>query len=412
MKFSIITPSHKQHSYLDELYESITKQTHDDWEWILYLNGSLTRNQLSQKIIKDNRVKIFEDKENNTNIGYVKNKAFSLGTGDVLVEVDHDDILTPDCLNELAIAFENNPECGFVYSNNATYHMEDKFVPYSPVFGWTYTDYDWNGKKLVSMNSFEPSSHSLSYIWYSPDHVRAWRKNTYEEIGGHNVELSMCDDHELLIRTYLATKFYHIHKVLYIYRITGDNSFIERNEAIQIKTKELHNQYAQQLAEKDADDKGLLKIDIGGGLFPRAGYTIIDQQDGDINCDLNDGIPLEDNSVGVINASHVIEHLRDPIKTMREIHRVLAPGGWAFIEVPSTEGNGAWCDPTHISFWNEDSFPYYTKQSKAQFIRNKDIRFMSLRLETNWWTGTKIAVVNTHLVALKEGPRYPGPVEI
>jgi hypothetical protein len=46
------------------------------------------------------------------------------------------------------------------------------------------------------------------------------------------------------------------------------------------------------------------------------------------------------------------------------------------------------------------------------FIRNKDIRFMSLRLETRWWAGTKIAVVNTHLVALKEGERFPGPVEI
>jgi SAM-dependent methyltransferase len=232
------------------------------------------------------------------------------------------------------------------------------------------------------------------------------------EIGGHNIELSVCDDQELMIRTYLHTKFHHIHKVLYIYRITGDNSWLERNEAIQIKTKELHNQYAQQLAERDADLNGLLKIDMGGGLFPRAGYTTIDQEDGDITCDLNDGIPLEDNSVGVLNASHVIEHLKDPIKTMREIHRVLAHGGWAFIEVPSTEGNGAWCDPTHVSFWNEDSFPYYTKQSKAQFIRNKDIRFMSLRLETNWWEGTKIAVVNTHLVALKEGPRFPGPVEI
>jgi hypothetical protein len=144
------------------------------------------------------------------------------------------------------------------------------------------------------MNSFEPSSHALSYIWYAPDHIRAWRRDVYEKIGGHNVELSICDDHELMIRTYLETKFYHINKVLYIYRITGDNSFLERNVEIQIKTKELHNQYAQLLAEKDADVKGLLKIDIGGGLFPRAGYTTIDQEDGDITCDLNDGIPLED----------------------------------------------------------------------------------------------------------------------
>lgn len=412
MKFSIITPSHKYQSYFDELYISITQQTYENWEWILYLNGQFKRNELSQEILNDKRVKVYTNYDGNTNIGYVKNKAFSIGTGDVLVEVDHDDILTPDCLEELAKGFEENPECGFVYSDNATYHMEDKFVPYGSVFGWTHRDFIWNDKKLIAMNTFEPSSHSLSYIWYAPDHVRAWKRDVYHQIGGHNVELSICDDHELMIKTYLETNFYHIPKVLYIYRITGDNSFLERNEAIQIKTKELHNQYAQKLAEKDADDKGLLKIDMGGGLFPKDGYTTIDQEDGDITCDLNDGIPLEDNSVGVLNASHVIEHLRDPIKTMREIHRVLAPGGWAFIEVPSTEGNGAWCDPTHVSFWNEDSFPYYTNKNKAMFIRNTDIRFSSMRLETSWWEGTKIAVVNTHLVALKDGPRFPGSVEI
>ena len=412
MKFSIITPSHKYQTYIEELYSSIASQTYENWEWVLYLNGEFKKNQLSKEILDDERVKIYTNYDGNINIGYVKNKAFSLGTGDVLVEADHDDILTSDCLEELAKAFQDNPERGFVYSDNAIYHMEDKFIPYNPLFGWSYRKYQWNDKELIAMNSFEPSSHALSYIWYAPDHVRAWRKDIYEKIGGHDVELSICDDHELMIRTYLETKFHRIPQVLYIYRITGDNSFLERNEAIQVKTRELHNQYAQLLAEKDADEKGLLKVDMGGGLFPRKGYMTIDQEDADILCDLNDGIPLDDNSVGVLNASHVIEHLRDPIKTMREIHRVLAHGGWAFIEVPSTEGNGAWCDPTHVSFWNEDSFPYYTNQNKAQFIRNKDIRFSSLRLETNWWPGTKIAVVNTHLVALKDGPRFPGAVEI
>jgi glycosyltransferase involved in cell wall biosynthesis len=412
MKFSIITPSHKHQSYIEELYSSIVSQTYENWEWILYLNGNFTKDQISEEILGDTRVKIYTNYEDNTNIGYVKNKAFSLGTGEILVEVDHDDILTPDCLEELAKAFQENSDCGFIYSDNATYHMKDEFIPYDPIYGWTHSKYQWGDKELIAMNSFDSSSHALSYIWYAPDHIRAWRKDLYKKIGGHNVDLSVCDDHELMIRTYLETKFYHIAKVLYIYRITGDNSFLERNKEIQIKTKEFHNQYAQLLAERDADLNGLLKVDIGGGLFPRNGYTTIDLEDADIVADLNDGIPLEDNSVGVLNASHIIEHLRDPIKTMREIHRVLAHGGWAFIEVPSTEGNGAWCDPTHVSFWNEDSFPYYTKQSKAQFILNKDIRFMSMRLETNWWIGTKIAVVNTHLVALKEGPRFPGPVEI
>jgi len=411
MKFSIITPSHKYQSYFDELYLSITQQTYDNWEWIVYLNGEFKKDQLSKEILNDKRVKIYTNYDGNTNIGYVKNKAFSLGTGDVLVEMDHDDILTPDCLKELKIAFEENLECGFVYSNNATYHMEDKFIPYNPVFGWTYGEYDWNGKKLIAMNTFEPSSHSLSYIWYSPDHVRAWRKNTYEEIGGHNVKLSICDDHELMIRTYLVTKFYHIPKVLYIYRITGDNSFLERNDVIQIKTKELHNQYAQQLAERDTDLNGLLKIDMGGGLFPRAGYTTIDQEDGNIICDLNEGIPLPDNSVGVINVSHVLQKVQDKSKIISEIYRVLSDGGWAFIEVPSTDGRGAFQDPTHVSYWNQNSFEYYTNKDKAQYIGNTTIKFQEFRLDTTWWEDN-VAVTTAWISAVKSNKRRPHPVRI
>jgi len=108
----------------------------------------------------------------------------------------------------------------------------------------------------------------------------------------------------------------------------------------------------------------------------------------------------------------LIEHLRDPLKTMKEIHRVLAHGGWAFIEVPSTDGRGAWQDPTHVSFWNENSFHYYTKRSKAQYIRNQSIKFSTMLLETNWWI-ENVAVVNAHLVAIKnDSPRLPGPIEI
>jgi O-antigen biosynthesis protein len=411
LKFSIITPSHKYQNFIDELYDSIIEQTYDNWEWILYLNGEFKIDQVSDKIKSDNRVKIHTYYGGNTSIGYVKNQAFHLGEGDILVEVDHDDVLTPDCLQELNLAFQDE-EIGFVYSDNATYQMNGDFIPYNPLYGWTWRTFNWKGMELKAMNSFEPSSQSISYIWYAPDHVRSWRKNVYQKLGGHNPEYTVCDDHELMIRTYLETKMFRIPKVLYIYRVTGDNSWLQRNDDVQRITKELHNQWSQRLAERDADLRGLLKVDLGGGLFPKPGYLTIDQEGAEITCDLNDGIPLEDNSVGVINASHLIEHLREPLKTMREIHRVLAPGGWVFIEVPSTDGRGAWQDPTHVSFWNENSFFYYTKNSQAQYIRNNTIRFSAMRLETNWWQNN-IAVVNTHLVALKDNmDRLPGPVEI
>jgi len=417
-KFSIITPTHNQKdpTFLLELYASIVNQTYTDWEWILYLNGKCQVRHIPESIRLNSKVRIVRTEINNTNVGAVKQAAFSLGEGSVLVEVDHDDILTEDCLEELNQAFQD-PEVGFAYSDDAVYHMTDTFIPYNPAFGWTHRDYKWGERDLIAMNTFAPSSHSIGYIWYAPDHVRAWRTTTYHEIGGHNPELAICDDHELCIRTYLATKMHHIAKVLYIYRVTGENTFLKRNQDIQTKTVELFNYYAVALAEKDADLKGLLKVDMGGGINRKPGYLVIDQEDGDINCDLNQGIPLPDNSVGVLNASHVIEHLKDPIKTMREIHRVLAHGGWAFIEVPSTDGRGAFQDPTHVSYWNENSFLYYTDYNVGKYIRNTTIRFQEFRRETwfpnEWLRSINVPVVTAWLVCVKDGePRLPHTLKI
>jgi len=409
-KFSIITPSHNQ-KYLKELYDSIVAQTYENWEWILWLNNALYEEDLDEEIRKDERVKIFRTDDPSTSVGYHKHHAFHKGTGDILVEVDHDDLITPDCLEELNVAFQDE-SIGFAYSDTIPYHMTDEFVPYNASHGWKYRMMEWRGEQRHIMYSFPATSQSVSYIWYAPDHVRAWRKDIYCEMGGHNVELDICDDHELMIRTYLVTEMKLIQKPLYVYRITGDNTWLERNQAIQDETRRLGSMWSQPLAERDADKRGLLKVDIGGGLFPKEGYMTIDQEGGDITCDLNEGIPLPDNSVGVINASHVIEHLRDPIKTMREIHRVLAHGGWAFIEVPSTDGRGAWQDPTHVSFWNEHSFWYYTDRNKAQFIRNTDIRFQTYRLDT-FEMAPHIPCVAAHLIAIKDDSvRYPGILSI
>lgn len=416
-KFSIITAEHstKNAPYLLELYESIISQTYSNWEWVIYLNNGMLKDNVPS-VIRLNPKVVIVDGENNPNIGFLKNRAFNCGSGDILVEADHDDILIENCLEKLNEAFQDQT-IGFCYSDNAVYHMQDKFVPYNEAYGWKHRMYSWKGKLLFAMNSFKPTSHSVGFIWYAPDHVRAWRKEVYQKIGGHNPDLSICDDHELCIRTYLLTKMHHIPEVLYIYRITGDNTWLERNQAIQTKTIELFNQYAMQLAEKDADDRKLLKVDIGGGINGRPGYLTVDQQGAIINCNLNEGIPLPDNSVGVLNASHIIEHLHDKNKTMSEIHRVLAHGGWAFIEVPSTDGRGAFQDPTHVSYWNQNSFLYYTDGYLANFIRNKTIKFQAFRCETwfpnEWLRNLNVCVTTAWLVAIKpEGERLPHLLKI
>lgn len=414
MKFSLITPTHKNTQYIKELYKSIIEQTYQNWEWIIHINGSATHDHFDF-LKEDSRIKISCDYSNNTNVGYHKNKAFNLGTGDILVEVDHDDILMSECLDKLKQAYESYPDVGFVYSDNAK--LNDNFKPYNSAYGWQHKKISYKDKILWVPQSFDATSHSISLIWFAPDHVRSWRKDVYHKVGGHNINLSILDDQELIIRTYLITKFYHIPEPLYVYRIHGENTWLERNQQIQIGTVELKNKWIQKLAERDAELKNLKMIDIGGGIDAKKGYISIDQEGSDIICDLNDGIPMPDNSCYVVNASHIIEHLKDPYKTMKEIHRVLAHGGWVFIQVPSTDGRGAFQDPTHVSFWNQNSFWYYTKQQQARYIRNNLVKFQTFRLETNypseWWKINNIPVVFADLIAIKnENTRFPGLLEI
>lgn len=70
--------------------------------------------------------------------------------------------------------------------------------------------------------------------------------------------------------------------------------------------------------------------------------------------------PILTSSIDEIVAHDIIEHLPDKIATVNEIWRVLKPGTIADIIVPTTDGRGAFQDPTHISYWNRNSFYYYT----------------------------------------------------
>ena len=53
-----------------------------------------------------------------------------------------------------------------------------------------------------------------------------------------------------------------------------------------------------------------------------------------VKMDLHD-VPFADNSFDVVLCNHVMEHVQDDIQCMREILRVLKPGGWAIIQSPT-----------------------------------------------------------------------------
>lgn len=80
------------------------------------------------------------------------------------------------------------------------------------------------------------------------------------------------------------------------------------------------------------------QLNLGCGESKKAGYVNLDWQPAvrpDVVHDLNQlPYPFRDGAFDVIEAFHVIEHLDRPFAVMKELHRLLKPGGVLRIKVP------------------------------------------------------------------------------
>lgn len=106
------------------------------------------------------------------------------------------------------------------------------------------------------------------------------------------------------------------------------------------------------------------KLHLGCGrkiLHDYINIDIIEHEGVDIVHDITTGIPFEENEFQEVLCIDFIEHIpsEQTISFMNEVYRVLVPGGIFKIHVPEAPGITAFQDPTHISYWNEESFTYY-----------------------------------------------------
>lgn len=119
-------------------------------------------------------------------------------------------------------------------------------------------------------------------------------------------------------------------------------------------------------------EPSLSKLHLGCGDVYKEGYLNVDishDSRADIYLDLNE-IPWvwATDSIDEITTGDCFEHLfplgksegqMNIVAVMKECHRVLKSGGLLDIIVPTTEGRGAWQDPTHVTYWNHNTFLYY-----------------------------------------------------
>ena len=208
------TPKEK----IERLYSSIVSQEYIEWDWFI-LDDSTDDSVINIiESFNDYRITIIRNSTNHGSIGFNKHAIAMMCDGDYLVEVDHDDELTCDCLKYLKMAFETYKDTDFVYSESLELAGDESIIYCK---GWGFGE-GKRGKEIVNGVEYEKNiipevnPFSIRTIYSQPNHVRCWKKSFYHLIGGHNTSFSVMDDCELIIRTFLNGKMTKIDKILYI----------------------------------------------------------------------------------------------------------------------------------------------------------------------------------------------------
>ncbi|MCW2613496.1 MAG: hypothetical protein JWN08_490 [Frankiales bacterium] len=411
MLLTVFTPSHRPR-YLDECYRSLRAQTRTEWEWIVLLNGAAPNWCPPQQ---DDRVKVLRAPAALRGVGAAKRAACRHASGDVLVELDHDDLLASHCLERVAAEFETRPDVVLVYSD-FTQVAEDgspNSDRFNEAMGWVYEQRDVDGVRQLSCQALEPTPHNVSYIWYAPNHVRAFRRDAYEQVGGYDEALEVLDDQELMIRLFRVGDFHRIPECLYLQRVHGANTQLDpaTNAHIQQQTVAFYQQHVEQLADAWAARRGLRSVTLQTDGMPGAPAA-----DGELLLldPTRPVLPYEDGSVGVLKARELLQRVVDRTTLFNECHRVLAPGGLLLTLTPSTDGRGAFQDPSHVAFYNENSFWYVTQANLGPSVPGLCARFQVSHVRTfhptPWHEQVQIPYVEANLLAVKDGPRQGGPL--
>lgn len=79
----------------------------------------------------------------------------------------------------------------------------------------------------------------------------------------------------------------------------------------------------------------------------------------DVEMDMNERWPWEDDSFGYVLCMDVLEHGKDKVHLMRELWRVCAHGALVKIECPNIPTNPmGWADPTHRLVWHPENWDF------------------------------------------------------
>lgn len=110
------------------------------------------------------------------------------------------------------------------------------------------------------------------------------------------------------------------------------------------------------------------KLHLGCGRNYKQGWVNLDliSADGvDVVADLDDcaatPLPFPDDHFDEILGSHLLEHIRNPLPLMQELHRISSNGAKAIFHTPYGGSDDAFEDPTHVRQYFLQSYGYFSQ---------------------------------------------------
>jgi SAM-dependent methyltransferase len=137
-------------------------------------------------------------------------------------------------------------------------------------------------------------------------------------------------------------------------------------------------------------------LDLGSGgskIKGSIGIDILDLPGVDIVHDLESfPYPIEDSSFDKVVSFNCLEHIDNLIGLIREVYRVLKPGGTFHFEVPHFSSCDMYTDPTHKSFFSYRSVDYYVNDGNMlnNFKYLEDVDFLLIKRNITFWGSKKV----------------------
>ena len=197
--------------WLDALIESVWSQFYPHWQLVLVDDASTkaeTREALTAAE-DDNRIRIIR-RESGGGISVATNAGIGAAEGEYIAFVDHDDLLEPDALLQVARAIEAT-------GADIVYTDEDKIDAAGEATFDPHYKPAWSPDLLLSQN----------YI----SHLTAIRRALVEKVGGLDSEFDGSQDHDLMLRaSEAANEIVHVPMALYHWRAVEGSTAREFGE--------------------------------------------------------------------------------------------------------------------------------------------------------------------------------------